>query len=163
VIPGIESFPENTLFVWGEAMWNEFKKFAMRGNVIDLAVGVIIGGAFGKLISSLVNDLLMPLLGLLIGRVDFTNMFFALDGKHYASAELAQEAGVATINFGVFLNNVVDFLIVAFVIFLVVRQINRMKRPGLKLAPTTKTCIYCQSNIPLKATRCPHCTSELPE
>lgn len=144
-------------------MWNEFKKFATRGNVIDLAVGVIIGGAFSKIVSSLVNDLVMPLLGLILGRVDFTGMFFALDGKPYASAEAAKAAGVATVNYGVFLNNVVDFLIIAFVIFLVVRQINRLKRVEPKAAPTTKTCLYCQSAIPIKAVRCPQCTSELPE
>ncbi len=145
-------------------MWNEFKKFAMRGSVIDLAVGVIVGGAFSKIVSSLVNDIVMPLLGLIIGRIDFTNLFIALDGKRYATIELAREAGAATVNIGVFLNNVVDFLTISFVIFVAVRQVNRLRRqePEPQAAPTTKTCIYCQSAVSIKAIRCPHCTSELP-
>ncbi len=144
-------------------MWNDFKKFAMRGNVIDLAVGVIIGGAFGKIVTSAVNDLVMPLLGLILGRIDFDNLFIALDGNSYPTVSAAKDAGAAIFNYGQFLNNVVDFLVIAFVIFLVVRQVNRMRRKEPAAAPTTKVCVYCQSTISIKAVRCPHCTSELPE
>lgn len=144
-------------------MWNEFKKFATRGNVADLAVGVIIGGAFGKIVTSLVNDIVMPLLGLILGRIDFGNMFLALNGKPYATIALAKAAGVATINYGLFLNNIVDFLIMAFTIFLVVRQANKLRRKEPVAAVSTKTCIYCQTQIPIMAVRCPHCTSELSE
>ena len=144
-------------------MWNEFKKFATRGNVIDLAIGVIIGGAFGKIVTSLVNDIVMPLLGMILGRIDFGNMFLTLDGKSYATIALAKAAGVATLNYGLFLNNIVDFLIIAFTIFLVVQQANRLRRKEPAAAPATKTCIYCQTQIPIKAVRCPQCTSELSE
>ena len=144
-------------------MWREFRDFAMRGNVIDLAIAVVIGGAFGKIVTSFVNDVLMPPIGLVLGRVDFTNLFINLSGQPYASLEEAQAAGAATINYGVFLNTVLDFIIVAFVVFLFVRQVNRMKREeeAPPAEPTTKECPYCFSEIPLKATRCPHCTSEL--
>ncbi|MGC9397360.1 MAG: large conductance mechanosensitive channel protein MscL [Anaerolineae bacterium] len=144
-------------------MWQEFKKFVMRGNVFDLAVGIIIGGAFGKIVTSFVNDILMPPIGALLGNVDFTNLFINLSGQSYESLAAAQEAGAATINYGLFLNNVIDFLIVAFVIFLLIRQINRMKKeePEAPAEPTTKTCPYCFTDIPIKATRCPHCTSQL--
>jgi len=145
-------------------MLKEFKEFALRGNVIDLAVGVIIGGAFGKIITSLVNDIIMPPIGMLLGRVNFTDLFIDLSGKGYATLAAAKDAGAATLNYGLFLNTVLDFLIVAFVVFLVIRQMNRMKKPAplaAPAAPTTKTCPRCISEIPLKATRCPYCTSEL--
>lgn len=142
-------------------MFKEFRDFVMRGNVLDLAVAVIIGGAFGKIITSFVNDVLMPPVGLLLGGVDFSNLFFTLDGKTYESLEAATTAGAATINYGVFLNTVIDFLIVAFVIFLVVRTANRLKKPAPAAEATTKECPYCYSTIPIKAKRCPNCTSQL--
>ena len=142
-------------------MLKEFKKFITRGNVIDLAIGVIIGAAFGKIVTSFVNDILMPPIGLLLGRVNFTDLFITLSGEAYATLEEAQAAGAATINYGVFINTIIDFLIVAFVIFLVVKQVNRLKKPEPVAEPTTKDCPYCLSAIPIKATRCPHCTSEL--
>ena len=144
------------------SMMKEFREFAARGNVVDLAVGVIIGAAFGKIVSSLVNDIVMPPIGMIIGRIDFKNLFVALNGQQYASVADAQKAGAPTINYGVFLNTVLEFLIVAFVIFLLVRQINRLKTP----APTPPTddardCPFCVSRISTKAARCPHCTSDL--
>jgi large conductance mechanosensitive channel len=144
-------------------MFKEFKEFALRGNVIDLAIGVIIGAAFGKIVTSFVNDILMPPIGLLLGNVDFSNLFINLSGQPYGSLEEAQAAGAATINYGLFINTVLDFIIVAFVIFLLVRQVNRMRheREAPPAEPTTRECPYCLSTIPLKATRCPHCTSEL--
>lgn len=143
-------------------MLKEFKEFAMKGNVVDLAVGVIIGGAFGKIISSLVNDIIMPLVGLLLGKVDFSNLFFALDGKTYKTLKEAKDVGVATLNYGTFLNNVIDFLIIAFSIFIVVKQLNRFSKKKEKPSvPSTKKCNYCCSEIPIEATRCPHCTSIL--
>ena len=144
-------------------MWQEFKKFIMRGNVLDMAIGIIIGGAFGKIVTSFVNDILMPPIGALLGKVDFSNLFIDLSGQKYASLAAAQEAGAATINYGLFLNTVLDFIIVAFVIFLLIRQVNRMKReePKAPAEPTTKPCPYCFTDIPIKATRCPHCTSQL--
>ncbi|MEA4826514.1 MAG: large conductance mechanosensitive channel protein MscL [Clostridium sp.] len=143
-------------------MLKEFKEFARKGNVVDLAVGVIIGGAFGKIISSLVNDIIMPLVGLLLGKVDFSNLFFALDGKTYKTLKEAKDAGVATLNYGTFLNNVIDFLIIAFSIFIVVKQLNRFSKKKEKPSVhSTKKCNYCCSEIPIEATRCPHCTSIL--
>lgn len=142
-------------------MLKEFKEFAIRGNVLDLAVAVIMGGAFGKIVTSLVNDILMPPIGVLLGKVDFSNLFINLSGQAYASLAEAKAAGAATINYGVFLNTVIDFVIVAFVIFLLIKQVNRLKREAPPAAPTTKECPYCLSTIPLKATRCAHCTSEL--
>jgi large conductance mechanosensitive channel len=144
-------------------MFKEFKEFALRGNVIDLAIGVIIGAAFGKIVTSFVNDILMPPIGLLLGNVDFSNLFINLSGQPYGSLEEAQAAGAATINYGLFINTVLDFIIVAFVIFLLVRQVNRMSRgrEAPPAEPTTRECPYCLSTVPLKATRCPHCTSEL--
>lgn len=143
-------------------MLKEFKEFAMRGNVLDLAIGVIIGGAFGKIVTSLVNDILMPPIGLLLGQVNFGDLYIDLSGGNYESLSAAQAAGAATINYGLFLNTIVDFLIVALVIFLIVRQINRLQKPAPKPAePTTKECPYCLSAIPKKATRCPACTSAL--
>ena len=142
-------------------MFKEFKAFIMRGNVLDLAVAVIIGAAFGKIVSSLVNDVLMPPLGLLLGKMDFSSLFINLSGKDYSSLASAKAAGAATINYGLFLNSVIDFLIVAFVIFLVIRVANRLQRKEPPPAPAAKECPYCFSNIPIKATRCPACTSEL--
>ena len=143
-------------------MLKEFKKFAMRGNVIDLAIGVIIGGAFGKIVTSFVNDILMPPVGLLLGKVDFSNLYINLSGGKYDSLAAAQEAGAATLNYGLFLNTVIDFVIIVFVIFLLVRQINKLEKPAeTPKEPTTKECPYCCSSIPIKATRCPACTSEL--
>jgi large conductance mechanosensitive channel len=141
-------------------MLKEFREFAMRGNVVDLAIGVIIGAAFGKIVSSLVNDIIMPPLGLILGRVDFTNLFINLSGKPYASLAEAKAAGAATINYGVFINNLLDFVIVAFAVFLLVRGINRLHRPPPP-APTTRPCPYCLTAVPLAATRCPACTSEI--
>jgi len=144
-------------------MWKEYKEFALRGNVIDLAIGVVIGAAFGSIVTSFVNDILMPPVGLLLGKVDFSNLFINLSGQPYSSLEEAQAAGAATINYGLFINSVLDFLIVAFVVFLFVRQVNRMRREkeAPPAEPETKECPYCLSTIPEKATRCPHCTSEL--
>jgi large conductance mechanosensitive channel len=144
-------------------MFKEFKEFAMRGNVLDMAVGIIIGAAFGKVVTSFVNDVLMPPMGLLLGKVDFSNLFINLSGHHYASLSESKVAGAATLNYGLFFNSILDFLIVAFAIFLLIKQVNRLKRPepALPVAPTTKDCPYCLSAVPLKATRCPHCTSEL--
>jgi len=143
-------------------MLKEFKVFAMRGNVIDLAVGVIIGAAFGKIITSFVNDILMPPIGLLMGKVDFTNLYVSLTGAKYTSLAEAQEAGAPTLNYGLFINNIIDFLIVAFVIFLMIRAINRLSRKEQKPAEvTTRECPFCQTSISKKATRCPNCTSEV--
>lgn len=137
----------------------EFKTFAARGNVLDLAVGVIVGAAFGKIVTSLVNDVIMPPIGLLLGQVDFSGLYVNLSGKAYDTLAAAKAAGAPTINYGLFINALIDFLIVAFVIFLLVRQINKMVA---KPAVTTKECPRCVSAIPLKATRCPHCTSDIP-
>ena len=144
-------------------MLKEFKEFAVRGNVLDLAIGVIIGAAFGKIVSSLVDDIIMPPIGLVLGRVDFASLFVSLNGKPYASLAQAKAAGAPTLNYGVFLNTVLSFLIVAFVVFLIVREFNKMRRGEEKPAeaPVVKECPYCLSSIPIKATRCPHCTSEL--
>lgn len=144
-------------------MLKEFKEFALRGNVLDLAIGVIIGAAFGKIVTSLVNDVIMPPIGLLLGGIDFSNLFINLSGTPYPSLAAAQEAGAPTINYGLFINNIIDFLIVALVIFLIVRWVNRMSKPKAapEEAPSTKQCPYCFSGIPIQATRCPNCTSEL--
>lgn len=144
-------------------MLKEFKEFIMRGNVLDMAIGIIIGGAFGKIVTSLVNDILMPPIGVLLGGVDFTNLFINLSGKPYATLADAKTAGAATINYGLFLNTIIDFVIVAFVIFLLVRAVNRMRREqeAPPAVPTTRDCPYCLSSIPIKATRCPNCTSQL--
>jgi len=144
-------------------MWKEFREFVMRGNVVDLAVGVIIGAAFGKIITSFVEDILMPPIGLALGGVDFSNLFINLSGRNYPSVAAAKAAGAPTLNYGIFLNNVINFLIIAFVIFLMIKQINRLypPTPAAAAAPTTKDCPYCLSPIPLKAVRCPHCTSEV--
>jgi large conductance mechanosensitive channel len=148
-------------------MLKEFKEFAMRGNVVDMAVGIIIGAAFGQIVTSLVNDVLMPPIGLLLGNVDFSNLFAVLKegavAGPYASLADAQAAGAVTLNYGVFVNTVINFVIVAFAVFLLIRSINRFQRQeeAPPAEPTTKECPHCLSTIPLKATRCPHCTSEL--
>ena len=142
-------------------MVKEFKEFALRGSVIDLAIGVIIGAALGKIVTSLTNDIIMPPIGLLLGGVNFTDLFIALDGNEYASLATAQAVGAPTINYGVFINTILDFIIVAFVVFLIVRQMNRMKRAPIPAIPTTKECPYCYTQIPIPATRCPNCTSDL--
>lgn len=144
-------------------MFKEFKEFAVKGNVIDLAIGVIVGGAFGKIVSSLVNDVIMPIVGGLIGNVDFSNFFISLDGGNYSTLQQAKDAGAATLNYGVFFNTIIEFLIISFSLFLVIRQINRFKRQEEPAPITTKKCEYCFSEIPLEATRCPHCTSVLEE
>jgi large conductance mechanosensitive channel len=143
-------------------MWKEFRDFAARGNVLDLAVGVIIGAAFGKIVESLVGDMIMPPIGMVIGGLDFSNLFVTLNGGSYPSLAAAQAAGAATINYGKFANTVLQFLIVAFVIFMLVRQINKLKTPE-PAAPTeeSRDCPYCVSRISRKATRCPQCTSEV--
>jgi len=142
-------------------MLKEFEEFALRGNVLDMAIGIIIGAAFGKIVTSLVNDIIMPPIGLLLGNVDFSNLFINLSGGEYASLAAAQEAGAATINYGVFINMVLDFIVVALVIFFLVRWVNRMKKPAPVAAPPTRDCPYCFTAIPIKATRCPNCTSKL--
>ncbi len=144
-------------------MLREFKDFAMRGNVLDMAVGIIIGVAFGRIVTSMVNDVVMPPIGLLLGNVDFSNLFINLSGTPYATLAEAQEAGAATVNYGVFLNTVLEFLIVALVIFLLIRQVNRARAAEDEAPPepTVKDCPYCITEIPIKATRCPNCTSQL--
>ena len=142
-------------------MLKEFKEFIARGNVIDLAVGIVIGAAFGKIITSLVNDVVMPPIGLLLGGIDFGNLFATLKGPRFDTLKAAKDGGAVTVNYGVFINTVIEFLIVGFVIFLVVKAINRMKRQPAELPPATKECAYCCSTIAIEATRCPQCTSEL--
>ena len=145
-------------------MFKEFKTFIMRGNVLDLAVAVIIGGVFGKIISSLVNDILMPPVGLIMGKVDFSSLYLNLSGETYASLAEAQKAGAPVIKYGLFINTLIDFVIVSFVIFLVVRLANRFhsqQAAASPATPTTKECPHCLSSIPLKATRCGHCTSQI--
>ncbi len=143
-------------------MLKEFKAFAMRGNVLDMAVGVIIGAAFGKIVGSFVEDVLMPPLGRLLGQVDFSNLFLSLTGQHFDSLAAAKAAGAATLNYGLFINTVINFLIVAFAVFLLVRQVNRFAaKPAPAAAPSTKDCPLCLMPVPLKATRCGHCTSQL--
>jgi large conductance mechanosensitive channel len=142
-------------------MFKEFKEFVMKGNVLDMAVGIIIGVAFGKIITSFVSDILMPPLGLLLGKMDFSNMFINLSGQSYPTIAAAKAAGAATLNYGIFINTIIDFLIVASAIFLLVRQVNKMKRAPAAAAPTTKDCPFCALAIPIPAKRCPHCTSQL--
>ncbi|MBB3065210.1 MULTISPECIES: large conductance mechanosensitive channel protein MscL [Limibacillus] len=145
-------------------MLKEFKEFAMRGNVVDMAVGIIIGAAFGGIVKSLVADVIMPPIGVLLGGVDFSNIFINLSGGDFDSLAAAQEAGAATLNIGVFINTVINFVIVAFAIFLLIRAINQLKRKEEEAPaaePTTKDCPHCLSTIPVKATRCGHCTSQL--
>ncbi|MBQ7784556.1 MAG: large-conductance mechanosensitive channel protein MscL [Clostridia bacterium] len=142
---------------------DEFKAFAMRGNVVDMAIGVIIGGAFGKITTSLVNDIFMPILGLLTGGVNFGGLFYALDGNQYASIEAAAETGVGTINYGAFVQYIIDFILVAFCMFLVIKFMNKMKKPEPAPAPAKepRLCPFCRTEIADDATRCPHCTSML--
>jgi large conductance mechanosensitive channel len=142
-------------------MLREFKEFVMRGGVVELAVALVIGVAFGKIVASFVTDILMPPIGLLLGNVDFSNLFVSLSGQTYPTLAAAKTAGAATINYGVFLQTVVDFVIVAFAIFMIVRQLNRMKRSAAPAVLATQPCRFCLSPIALKASRCPHCTSEL--
>lgn len=142
-------------------MLKEFKEFALKGNVLDLAIGVIIGAAFGKIITSLVNDILMPPIGLLLGKVDFSSLYLNISSKSYASLADAQAAGAPTINYGIFLNSIIQFIIIAFVIFLIVRQVNQLKKPLPVSAPETRECPHCFSPISKKADRCPYCTSEI--
>jgi len=144
-------------------MLKEFKEFAMRGNVLDMAIGIIIGAAFGKIVSSAVSDIIMPPIGLLLGKVDFSNLYINLSGGSYGSLPEAKAAGAATLNYGLFINTMIDFVIVAFVIFLMVRWINRLKKEPVPVpaVPTTKDCPYCLSSIPINAKRCPQCTSQL--
>lgn len=142
-------------------MLKEFKAFIMRGNVLDLAVAVIIGAAFGAIVTSAVNDVFMPPIGLLLGNVDFKDMFISLSGQSYPTLAAAKAAGAPVIAYGVFLNAVINFLIVGAVIFLVVRTANKLQKPAEAPAPTTKDCPFCATAIPIPATRCPHCTSQL--
>lgn len=145
-------------------MLKAFKDFALRGNVVDLAIGIIIGGAFSNIVSSFVSDILMAPIGLLLGNTDFSNFFINLSGERYDSLAAAEEAGAATINYGVFINTILDFIIIAFALFLIVHQINRLQRQKEEekpAEPTTKQCPYCMTEIPVEATRCPHCTSHL--
>ena len=144
-------------------MLKEFKEFALKGNAVDLAIGVILGVAFGAIVTSLVNDILMPPIGKALGGVDFSSLFLVLGDGTYPSLKAAKEAGAATINYGVFINVVINFLIVAFVLFMVVKAMNRMKReaPAPAPAPTEKECPQCATSIPIKARRCPHCTSTI--
>jgi len=144
-------------------MFNEFKEFAMRGNMIDLAVGIIIGAAFSGVVNSLVNDIIMPPIGRLLGGVDFSDLYINLSGGHYDSLQAAKDAGAATLNYGLFINTLINFLIVALAVFLLIRAINQLKgKPEeAPVEPTTKECPYCRTIIPLAATRCPACTSQL--
>jgi large conductance mechanosensitive channel len=145
-------------------MIKEFKAFVMRGSVLDLAVGIIIGAAFTGVVNSLVNDILMPPIGMLMNGVDFSNLFVSLDGASYDSLAAAQEAGAATINYGLFIMALINFLIVALALFLVIRQVNRLRAPkeeAAPAAPTTRECPYCKLDVALEASRCPHCTSQL--
>lgn len=143
-------------------MLKEFKEFALKGNMIDLAVGVIIGGAFNGLVTSLVNDIIMPVLSLFTKSIDFTNKFIALDGKEYETLAAAKEAEAATLNYGLFISGVINFLIMAFVVFMVVKQINRFRKKEEPVKEvTTKSCPYCYTEVHKDASRCPHCTSEL--
>ncbi len=147
-------------------MLKEFKEFALKGNMIDLAVGVIVGGAFNALVTSLVDNVIMPLISVIVGRIDFNNWFLALDGKHYATLAEAQKAGAATLNYGTFISGLINFIIMAFVVFLFVKAINTLRKKNevvVEEAPTTKICPYCKSEISVDAKRCPHCTSQLDE
>ena len=142
-------------------MLKEFREFAMRGNVLDLAVGVIIGAAFGGVVNSLVNDVLMPPIGKLLGGVDFQNFFIPLNGESYSTLEEVKAAGVPAIAYGIFINTLINFLIVAFAVFILIKQVNRFRAPAPVVAPVSKECLFCGMSIPVKATKCPHCTSDL--
>jgi large conductance mechanosensitive channel len=143
-------------------MLKDFKDFAMRGNILDMAVGIVLGASFGGIVTSLVNDVLMPPIGLVLGRVDFSNLFLNLTSRHFDTVAAAKTAGAATLNYGVFLNSVINFLIVAFAMFMLVRQVNKLRPPApAPVGPALKPCPFCCSQIPMAATRCPHCTSQL--
>lgn len=142
-------------------MWKEFREFVMRGNVMDMAIGIVLGAAFGKIVSSFVADILMPPLGLLLGHMDFSNLFFSFDGHQYLTLADAKKAGAGTLNYGLFIQSIVDFLIIATAIFLIVKQLNRWKKPEPVTVPAMKDCAFCSTAIPAKAIRCPNCTSEL--
>lgn len=146
----------------------EFQEFAVKGNMVDMAVGVIIGAAFKDLVNSLVGDIIMPVISLFTGKLDFSNMFIALNGEHYATLQEAVDAGAATVNYGLFITEIINFVIMAFVIFMIVRELNQLKKAlehkgEAPAAPTEKVCPYCKTKIDINATRCPHCTSELKE
>ncbi|MGA9099945.1 MAG: large-conductance mechanosensitive channel protein MscL [Methanotrichaceae archaeon] len=140
---------------------SEFKEFAMKGNVLDMAIGIIIGVAFGGIVNSLVKDILMPPLGLILGRVNFTDLFISLNGQNYPSLAAARAAGAPTINYGLFINTIINFLIIALALFMVIRQFNKLKKKPEEKAPDTKNCPYCKESISKDAVRCPHCTSDL--
>ncbi len=142
-------------------MWKEFREFALKGSMIDLAIGIIIGAAFGKVITSLVNDVIMPPIGLLLGKVDFSSLYLNLSGKNFASMQEAVDAGAPILKYGLFVNTLIEFFIIALVIFVVVKNINNLRKKEAEKEPETKDCQYCLSSIPVKATRCPNCTSEL--
>ncbi len=142
-------------------MLKEFKKFALKGNMIDLAVGIIIGGAFSGLVNSLVNDVIMPILSVITSRIDFTNWFIALNGKHYDTLDIAIKQKAPVIKYGVFISGVINFLIMAFVVFLVVKWLNKIKKPDTTTEPTTKKCPRCMSDINIAATKCPQCTADI--
>jgi len=142
-------------------MLKEFKEFAVRGNAIDLAVGIIIGAAFGKIVTSLVNDIIMPPIGLMLGKVNFKDLFINLSGQDFPNLAAAQAAGAPTVNYGVFLNAIIDFVLVAFAVFLLIKQVNRLNRPAPAAAPTTRDCPHCLMTIPLNAKRCGHCTGQV--
>lgn len=142
-------------------MLKEFKKFALKGNMIDLAVGIIIGGAFNGIVNSLVNDIIMPLLGIFTKKINFNNLFFTLDGKTYENLAAAEAADAAVVKYGAFLSGVLNFLIMAFVVFLLVRWINKLKKPEQTPAPATKKCPKCLSDINIQASKCPHCTADI--
>ncbi|MDE6517178.1 MAG: large conductance mechanosensitive channel protein MscL [Acetatifactor sp.] len=143
--------------------FKEFKEFAVKGNMMDLAVGMIIGSAFTSIVNSLVNDIFMPVISIFTGKLDFSNLFISLDGNHYPTLAAAQEAGAATLSYGSFISGMINFLIMAFVVFMIVKALNKLKKEEPKPAPTTKKCPFCMSEIALEATRCPHCTSRLDE
>lgn len=142
-------------------MLKEFKAFALKGNVLDLAIGVIIGGAFGKIVTSFVNDIIMPLITLITGKVNFADLFIALNGQHYLTVEEAKKAGASTLNYGLFITNVIDFVIIALVIFIFVKQIEKFKKKPIETPTTVKECPFCKSMIHVDAVRCPNCTSEV--
>ncbi len=144
-------------------MWREFKEFAVRGNVVDMAVGILVGAAFGKIVTSLVEDIVMPPIGLITGKIDFSNLYIPVSGGEYNSLAEAKAAGEVTINYGIFINNLISFLVIGVCVFLIVKQINNLKRKEdtQSIAPTQKSCPYCYSSISLKASRCAHCTSQL--
>ena len=141
--------------------FEEFKEFALKGNVMDMAVGVIVGGAFNTIVQSLVNDIIMPVISLATGKIDFSNLFISLNGEKYASLAAAQEAGASVFAYGNFIQNILQFLIVAFALFAVIKGMNKLRRPAPEAAPTTKICPFCKNEVPIEATRCGHCTSEL--